>query len=129
MRYRKLTGFGQGVPVNGGDYSFGHDQEDFFANDPTTVAQAVLTALMLHQGEWFLDTTVGMPWETQVLGFGTQSLYDSAIKNAILGVENVTSIEQYSSDLNTVTRNLSVNAIVNTAFGQAKVNTSILVPQ
>jgi len=91
MRYRALDA--------NGDYSFGLGPQEYLANSPQTVAQAVLTALLLHQGEWFLDITAGMPWETQVLGFGTGSLYDAAIKNAILGVEGVASIVSYSSAL------------------------------
>lgn len=125
MRYRKLVGFGQGVPVQGGDYSFGNNQNDFFVNSPTTVAQAVLTALLLHEGEWFLNTTVGMPWETQVEGFGTASLYDAAIKNCILGVQGVQSIVQYSSSLDPTTRKLTVNAIVNTIYGQATIGADV----
>lgn len=109
MRYRKLT------PT--GDYSFGHDQADFFINVPAGVAQAIQTALLLHRGEWFLDATVGMPWETQVLGYNTKSLYDAAIKTLILGVQGVQSILSYSSSLNSSTRNLTVNVILNTIFG------------
>jgi len=117
MRYRKLQGFGQGVPSDGGDYSFGLNADDFFVDSPTTVAQAVLTALMLHRGEWFLDTTVGMPWETEVLGYNTQSLYDAAIKQTILRVEGVLAIEQYSSSLDTVTRFLTVIVVLDTIYG------------
>ena|SRR5712664_2586072 len=108
MRYRKLT--------SAGDYSFGQNALDFYVNSPQTVAQAVLTRLLLHQGEWFLDLTFGMPWESQVLGYNTKSLYDAAIQNEILGVQGVRSILSYSSDLNTVTRKLTVNATIDTIY-------------
>lgn len=145
MRYRKLTlattglggydigpygvvtyGGGDG-PTAGFDYSFGHGASDFFVNSPQTVAQAVLTALLLHKGEWFLDVTVGMPWETQVEGYGTQSLYDAAIKNLILGVQGVQSIVSYSSSLNFKSRMLTVNVTINTIYGQAQLTTSGLL--
>lgn len=113
MRYRKLTA--------SGDYTFGFGQQNFYANSPQTVAQAVLTALLLHRGEWFLNVTVGMPWETQVLGFGTQSLYDSAIKTCILGVQGVYSIISYSSSFNASKRALTVVATINTVYGLANV--------
>jgi hypothetical protein len=54
MRYRKLDA--------NGDYTFGGGSNDFLVNTPETVAQAVMTRLNLLQGEWFLDTTAGMPW-------------------------------------------------------------------
>ena len=117
MRYRALTA--------SGDYSFGLGPSEFLVDSPATVAQAVLTALLLHQGEWFLDVTVGMPWETQVIGYGTQSLYDSAIKNEMLGVQGVQSIVSYSSSLDRSTRHLVVNAILDTIYGQTSVSTSV----
>lgn len=91
MRYRALT--------STGDYRLGRGSQEFLVNTPACVGQAVLTALLLHQGEWFLDLTVGMPWETQVLGKGTLSLYDAAIKAAILNVQGVKSILSYESIL------------------------------
>lgn len=117
MRYRSLT--------SSGDYTFGHGPTEFLVNSPATVAQAVTTALLLHQGEWFLDVTAGMPWETQVLGYGTQSLYDSAIKATILGVEGVQSIVSYSSSLNRATRALTVNVTLNTIYGQTSLSANV----
>lgn len=114
MRYRALT--------STGDYSFGLGVQEFLVDTPATVAQAILTTLLLHQGEWFLDVTVGMPWETQVEGFNTASLYDAAIKNAILGTQGVQSIVNYSSSLNPTTRNLTVNCTVNTIYGPATIS-------
>lgn len=120
MRYRALTATG--------DYSFGLGPQEYLVNTPATVAQAILTALLLHEGEWFLDLTVGMPWETQVEGFNTASLYDAAIKNTILGVEGVQSIVEYSSFLNTVTRNLVVNAIIQSIYGQFALPAGTTIP-
>lgn len=111
MRYRSLDA--------NGDFVFGHGPSEYLVNSPATVAQAVLTALLLHRGEWFLDQTIGMPWETQVLGYGTQSLYDSAIKTEILGVQGIQAILNYSSSLNRTTRQLVINATVSTIYGTA----------
>jgi hypothetical protein len=117
MRYRGLT--------QDRDYRFGEGPSEFLVNSPACVAQAVLTALLLHRGEWFLDTTVGMPWETQVLGYNTQSLYDAAIKSVILGVEGVDSIVTYSSTLNRATRALLVAATLNTIYGRTLVKVNL----
>jgi hypothetical protein len=119
MRYRALT--------EEGDYSFGLGPSEFLVNTPATVAQAILTGLLLHQGEFFLNLLAGMPWETQVLGYDTQSLYDAAIKNQILGTQGVLSIASYSSTLNPKTRNLQVNGIANTIYGPAPFGVAVPV--
>jgi hypothetical protein len=117
MRYRKLDA--------DGDYTFGLGAGGFLVDSPACVAQAVQTALLLVQGEWFLDTTVGVPWPTKILGYGTTPVYDLTIKEAILGVEGVTSITSYSSSLNPATRKLTVTADIVTQFGATTVNAVI----
>jgi hypothetical protein len=99
-----------------GDYTFGHGSANFFINSPACVAQLIQTNLLLHQGEWFLNLLAGVPWETEVLGYGTASLYDVVIKTAILNTRGVTSIINYSSSFNPTTRKLTVTATVLTQF-------------
>lgn len=118
MRYRALD--------KNGDMQFGKGRsEEFLVNSPACVAQAVLTALRLHQGEFFLDATKGVPYETQILGYGTASLYDAVIKNAILGVQGVSSILAYSSSLNRANRTLSVSVTINTIYSGAAISVSL----
>ena len=100
-----------------GDMTFGLSAANFLANSPATVAQCVLTALELWQGSWFLDVTAGVPYTTQVLGYNTKALYDLAIQQVVLGVQNVTGISNYSSTFNSATRKLTVTMTVDTAFG------------
>jgi hypothetical protein len=76
LRYRTLT------PT--GDMTFGFGSANFLVNSPQTVQQATVTGLKLFLGEWFLNTSVGMPWNTQVIGNNTQALYDNAAKSQIL---------------------------------------------
>ena len=108
-----------------GDMTFGDSAANFLVDSPQCVLQCVLTALRLHQGEWFLDITAGMPWESKVLGFGTQSFYDNAVKTCIRGVQDVTGITNYSSSFNSVTRHLTIGATIQTAFGPANLLTSL----
>jgi hypothetical protein len=105
-----------------GDMMFGHSLADFLVDSPQAVLQCVLTTLKLYQGEWFLDTTAGTPWNTQVLGAGTQSLYDNAIRSSILSVTGVTGISSYSSSFDATTRRLTVTAVVETQFGQVSLS-------
>lgn len=117
MRYRKLDA--------NGDYTFGRGQADFYRDQPEAVSQAVQTRLELFTGEWFLDTTDGTPWRTDVLGKYTQGAYDSIIKDRILTTEGVQSIDAYSSTLDRQTRKLSVNASISTIYGTATVQATL----
>lgn len=112
MKYRKLS------PT--GDYTFGQGPSEFLVDSPEAVAQAVQTRLALFTGEWFLDTTDGTPYSTQILGTGTQGLYDQAIQERIIATPGVTSITEYSSTLNN--RALSVNATISTLYGVTTIN-------
>lgn len=113
MRYRALD-------VNG-DMSFGHGPGDFLINTPAAVGQAVKTRLLLLTGEWFLDVTEGTPYTTEVLGTDTQSTYDFAIRDRILGTEGVVEIITYSSVLDHEARALRIEATIDTIYGQTTV--------
>lgn len=116
MRYRKLDA--------NGDYVFGGQQADFYVNSPEAVAQAVQTRLRLWQGEWFLDTTAGTPWN-QVLGKYTGGTYDTVIRQRILGTQGVQAITDYSSTLDSEARVLTVSATISTIYGTTTVQATI----
>lgn len=123
MRYRKLA---QPVATNvfnlsGGDYSFGRGQSDFYIDHPEAVAQLVLTRLGLWLGDWFLDLDDGTDWDTKVLGRLTEATRDPVIQARILETQGVTGIVSYSSSLDRNTRSFSIDAMVDTRFGQVRV--------
>ena len=105
MIYRALDG--------NGDYQIGV----FLANSPAAVGQAVVTRLLLWEGEWFLDVTDGTPWMQDIIGNNTN--YDFEIQNRILDTPGVTDIVSYASSV--VNRKLSVTATINTTYGQTSV--------
>ena len=107
MIYRQLD--------QNGDYQIGQ----FIENSPATVAQAVQTRLLLWMGEWFLDITDGTPYMQGILGHNTN--YDFEIQSRILGTPGVTEMVSYSSNVD-ANRNLSVQATINTIYGQATVS-------
>lgn len=117
MRYRKMDA--------NGDYTFGHQQNDFYRDQPEAVAQAVKTRLALFTGEWFLDVTDGTPWTSQVLGKYTKDQYDAAISDRILGTQGVTQIDSYSSTVNTAARSLTVTATIDTQYGTATLTATL----
>ena len=116
MRYRPLDA--------NGDYTVGRP---FLANTPAAVAQAIQTRLRLWLGEFFLDTTDGTPWLSQILGPRAASNPDAAIKQRILGTPGVSSIVSYSSSFNGGSRALTVNAVVQTDFSAAPITISQVI--
>lgn len=113
MRYRKEDA--------DGDYVFGRQELDFYKDSPEAVAQAVNTRLQLFKGEWFVDTSDGTPWSTEVLGKNRGTTYDAAIRQRILRTAGVLRLTAYSSSVNADTRNLSVNATIDTIYGTTQV--------
>lgn len=107
MRYRALDA--------NGDYVIGRSGQ-FLANSPQCVAQAIMTRLRQFVGEWFLDTSDGTPYMTEILGTGTQNTRDFAIKDRITGTPGVSSILSYQSNVD-ATRAMTVSVVVDTIYG------------
>jgi len=109
VRYRKLSA--------NQDMQFGHSQADFWRDVPDAPAQAVLTRLNLWKGEWFLDTSDGTPWQTQVLGNRTNAVRDPVLQSRLLGTTGITELVSYASQVNRDTRGFAVQATLNTRYG------------
>lgn len=117
MRYRTLD--------SNSDYTFGQNSANFLADSPAAVAQAIQTRLKLIQGEWFLDQTAGTPYNTQILGAGTESTRDLAVQTVILETQGVTEIVDYASYLDPSSRQFTVAATVNTQYGQITITQAL----
>lgn len=111
MRYRKLD--------ENGDYVFGSGANDFYANSPEAVAQAVLTRLKLWIGEWFADTSDGTGWNQSILGKQSGNLYELTLRQRVLETPGAQSIEDFSGNLDAETRKLTVSIVINTIYGTA----------
>jgi hypothetical protein len=117
MRYRKLDA--------DGDYSFGNQQGDFYIDSAEGVAQSVKTRLSLFTGEWFLDTSDGTPWRTEVLGKYTKDAYDAVIKDRVLSTPGVTLIASYISSFDADARTLTVRLTIATQYGETSFATTL----
>lgn len=115
MRYRMLD-------VDG-DYQFGKGQQNF-TYGTYAVAQAIKTRLKLLKGEWWENTSEGLPLFEQILGVnGTQDnllIADSLIKERIISTDNVKSIENFTSEY--INRTYTFSCTVNTKFGDVTVS-------
>lgn len=67
------------------------------AYDSLAVGQHVAQRLHTFAGEWFLDTTCGVPWLEQILGrqFDAE-LAESVVKKEVLDTDGVTGIDAFS---------------------------------
>lgn len=65
--------------------------------EAAAVGQHVRQRLMFYRGEWFLDTTAGVPWLQEIMGSAYDpALAEAVVKAEILGTHGVTSIEAFS---------------------------------
>jgi hypothetical protein len=113
MRYRILDA--------AGDMTFGHQQQNFYRDQPEAVAQAVLTRLKLWAGEWFLDQSDGTPYQQAALGMRTQQSLDPAMRARILQTPGVLSLDLFSLFLDPNARHISIGATITTIYGTTRV--------
>jgi hypothetical protein len=113
LKYRKL--------VNG-DYSFGHNENDFVSGTEA-VSQAIKTNLLLLYGEWWEDIDKGLPLFESILGKpGTPENVQAAdllVQGAISSTPGVISIKNFQSSYEN--RQYSLNCTVDTQYGEASV--------
>lgn len=116
MRYRRLD--------EDGDYSFGQSASNMLINTPETVGQAIDTRLGLFVGEWFADTTDGTDWFGKLLGHGATELYALELRQRVLETPGVTRIISFTPTFDPNKRQLEVEMLVDTLFGQTSLTGS-----
>lgn len=99
---------------------------DDSANDPAQIKQALRHRLLFFRGEWFLDTTVGLPYFTEIM-VKTPNIPNIAaiIKSEILMVSGVISISQFDLNYDIPNRKLIVNFTVSTIYGSTTITETI----
>jgi len=111
MRYRKLDA--------NGDFSFGHNADDFYVDQPEAVGQAIKTRLDMQKGDWFLDTSEGTDWSGKVLGAHTQGTRDGEIRSRVAETQGVQQLRRFDSQFDGDARSYSVQILVDTDYGEA----------
>lgn len=117
MSYRKLDG--------NGDYVLGQGKQNFITGI-YAVTQAVETNLKLLQGEWWEDTSKGLPMFQNILGqtADKKNSIDLLVQNQILKTDGVIEIVSFSSTFSN--RNYQITCEIKTQFGNTIVQTSIV---
>jgi len=83
-----------------------------FAYDAEAVGQHVRQRLMTFQGEWFLDTSAGVPWLAQIMGKEYDpALAEAVVKAEVLDTHAVVEITSFSVGFNRALRNLEIKEV------------------
>ena len=98
-----------------------------FATLAEATCQRVRTRLLLVLGEWFLDTTAGVPWfqpddgsaSAQPFMGGPANLgyVEATLKAAVLATDGVASINSFSMTFDHISRKLFVSINANSVDG------------
>lgn len=84
-----------------------------------TVAQKLKIKLLTFQGEWFINTTTGIPYFQQILKRGVSKLtIDTIFQEAILSEPDVLEIIEFNSIIDTETRSYQLSFKVRTNSNQ-----------
>lgn len=76
------------------------------------VGQHVKQRLQTYSGEWFLNTTVGVPWLEEILGGKYDpALAESVVKTEILNTDMVTGISSFSVGFDQRTRGVIIKGV------------------
>lgn len=79
-----------------------------------SVAQKLRVRLRLFKGEWHLDTSVGVPYYTDVLGRQSQTAVEALLRRVIVTCPGVLSLESFVLTVNadrTATLTFAVRAV------------------
>lgn len=90
------------------------------ATDAEAVGQHARQRLQTYQGEWFLDTTAGVPWLRDILGQKfNPALAESVVKAELLNTDGVEAITAFSVSFGHATRGIAIRNIeVGTMFDE-----------
>jgi hypothetical protein len=80
--------------------------------------QKIKQALLLFEGEWFLNNSIGMPYFTEILGKDNSlSRIETLYIRAIQAIPEVVEILSFNIDEDNTTRTLKINFKVRDAEG------------
>lgn len=94
------------------------DGDFFLIDNAERVAQQIKVKLLTFLGEWFLDTTWGVPYLEYILvKQPNQELIKQILSEQILSVDDVKSLNALELDYQVKVRTLIINYEVSTEYG------------
>lgn len=99
------------------DMTFGHGLACYYRDNDECIGQNIKSRLLLILGEWFLDVSAGMPWQT-ILGMKPARMIDleREVRQRVLGTEGVVDITAFNVGFNSATRRATLVITVLTIY-------------
>ena len=97
-----------------GDWTFGKGL-NCYLKDADAMSANIKTRLKTWKSECFVDTELGVDWQNY-LGIGTKALLDVDIRRVTMSSDGVIRIDSYESVLDASSRQLTVDATIQTVF-------------
>lgn len=120
MKYRRLD--------SNHDMCFGRGKSDYLEDEisyPDAVAQAIKTRMLLFLGEWWMNTSDGLPLFQQILGQRAKmNIIEGILVNRIRGLRMpdqryaVTSVSNVITTYDPETRDFTFSCSVDTVYGK-----------
>lgn len=89
------------------------------ARGAEALAQKLRVRLRISQGEWFLDTRVGVPYYTDVMGKQPKGAVEALLRRVIATCPGVAAVERFSFAVNASTRRATLSFTARSADGDA----------
>lgn len=104
---------------NGKNLSFSNLDLQFTPDTPTYVSQKLRLKLLGVQNAYFTDTTIGLPWFTQILEKNpNMPLIADLIKAKIMEVSEVSAITSFGLQIDKENRKMQVNFSIALTTGE-----------
>ena len=82
------------------------------ATGAEAIVQHARQRLLTHEGEWFLDTTAGLPWFAEIMGRAFDAdVAEAIVKDEVAGTPGVLSIDGFSVSFDGPTRIMRVKSL------------------
>jgi len=102
------------------------DYDLSFVSGLDRVKQNMRIRLWTFAEEWFLDTSVGLPWFTEInVKAPNLQAIDALLRREILAVQDVLEIVEFTLDYNAAARTMQVDFKAKTNFGELSVREAI----
>lgn len=86
------------------------------------VKQHIVAALNTFKGDWILNRQKGINYP---FGFRNTYFLEKDIRQQILGVQNVYSLDDFSMDFDKTTLAIKITAVIKTTFGNVTLNENL----
>jgi len=101
-----------------GDIDFSTKEPTLITDVATAVRQRLHIRLNTFEGEWFYDSSVGVPYFQDILGQQfSQSIIDNTLRRTIIETEDVIELTEYSSSFDRMSRTYNLSFTVTTSTG------------